>query len=278
MNEQLPYMVEPYAALSEVYARAGFADFAIGILPQCVSFAQTINWAGHRILDLGCGTGQTTWWLAQQGYRVIGIDNNPYMLDQAERYVQGEVEQQRALGAQAQGENVVNDPPDFLEMDIRQFETPLGLVDMALAAGGVLNAIQSLRELEAVFAHVNMTLNAEKLFIFDMRTIRGLAEELGDRDSVVHDNGFNLMVLVQNRFSYETLSNTRRYSIFRQQGLSWQRQDETHIERGYPTQGVAAMLERTGFHVAAVLSPEMTPFDIRYDVYGRVIFVAQKRA
>jgi hypothetical protein len=168
------------------------------------------------------------------------------------------------------------DAPIFAESDMRQFESPIGMVDMVLAIGGVMNAIPSLRELEQTFAQINRTLEPSKLFIFDMRTIRGLANDLGDCDTVTHDNGHSLMLVIRNRFSYETLSSTRHYIVFQQQGLKWDRADETHVERGYPTQAVVAMLQRTGFEVAATLSPDMGPFDMQQDPYGRVVFVAQK--
>lgn len=36
--------------------------------------------AGKRVLDVGCGTGRHTSWLAQQGARVTGVDPSPEML------------------------------------------------------------------------------------------------------------------------------------------------------------------------------------------------------
>jgi hypothetical protein len=173
--------------------------------------------------------------------------------------------------------SVALEPPTFEQADMRQFESPIGAVDMVMAIGGVMNAIQNLRELELTFAQINQVLDTGKLFIFDMRTIRGLANDPGDADTVTADNGHTLAVIIRNRFSYETLSSTRHYMIFRQQGLKWSRTDEIHVERGYPTQAVVAMLQRTGFQSLATLSPAMEPLDGPRDVYGRVVFVAKKQ-
>jgi SAM-dependent methyltransferase len=270
MYDQLPFLVPPYSALAEVYDYAGFSDYARQSIPRYISYAQSIDWAGRRVLDLGCGTGVTTWYIAQQGYRVVGIDSSSRMLAQAQLRGQMQSEEE-------QGESLVFDPPNFVQMDFRQLESPIGSVDMVLAVGGALNAIQSLRELEGTFTLVNKTLDEGKLFMFDIRTIGGLAIELGNYDKIYYDNSFNLSIIIRSQFSFETLSNTRHYMIFQQQGMTWQRQDEIHIERGYPTQGVAAILERAGFEIRAVLTPDMEPFDAQTDPYGRAVFVAQKR-
>jgi len=270
MYEQLPFLVPPYSALADVYDRAGFSDYARQSISRYISYAQSIDWAGRRVLDLGCGTGVTTWYIAQQGYRVVGIDSSASMLAHAQVRGQLQTEEEGSTPA-------VFDPPSFVQMDIRQLESPIGSVDMVLAVGGVLNAIQSLRELESTFTLVNKTLDTGKLFVFDIRTIRGLALDPGHSDRIYYDNNFNLSIIGRSQFSFETLSHTCHYMIFQQQGMAWQRQDEIHVERGYPTQGVSAILERTGFEVRGVLTPDMEPFDVQTDPHGRVVFVAQKR-
>ncbi len=37
----------------------------------------------HTILDIGCGTGQTCYYLDQLGFNVIGLDHNPQMIQHA---------------------------------------------------------------------------------------------------------------------------------------------------------------------------------------------------
>jgi SAM-dependent methyltransferase len=40
----------------------------------------------HRVLEVGCGTGHFTAWLASQGWRVVGLDRAPAMLVEVRRY------------------------------------------------------------------------------------------------------------------------------------------------------------------------------------------------
>ncbi|MFC4638974.1 class I SAM-dependent methyltransferase [Deinococcus hohokamensis] len=41
--------------------------------------------AGLTALDLGCGLGRNTRWLAAQGYQVVGVDLSPYAVEEARR-------------------------------------------------------------------------------------------------------------------------------------------------------------------------------------------------
>ena len=270
MYEQSPFLVSPYSALADVYDRAGLADFTRDHVVNYIDYVQSIDWVGRRVLDLGCGTGVSSWLVAGHDLRVAGIDASSHMLSRAQTRGQQHDEYDRSP--------TVFDPPSFYQMDIRELESPLGEVDLVLAAGGVLNAIQSLRDLETVFRRVHNALEDKKLFVFDMRTIRGLSTASGTGDTVLYDNGYNLMVIVRSQFSFETLSCTQQVIIYQQQGLAWERKDEIHVLRGYPAQGISALLERSGFSVVAVLSPDLVSFDAMFDPEGRAVFVAQKHA
>lgn len=262
MPDTIPALVPPYAALAPVYDRAGYSDYAASVIPGCVDYAIAVmNWAGRRVLDLGCGTGVSSWWLAERGYRVGAIDLSPAMIMQAEAH-------------SLPGEEVPFTPPEFAQMDVRQLESPVGQVDLALAIGGVMNALHSLRDVERVLRRVHAALEPGKPLFFDLRTIQGLAglERTGQDDAF--DNGTDLAITVRDRFSFETLTNTRSYTIWQRAGENWQRSDERHVERGYPIQAIVGLLERTGFGGVAVLTPAMEPFDAQGDVYGRAVLAA----
>lgn len=271
MAEQTPFQVPPYNRLAAIYDRAGLSAYARQQTPRYLALAQSLDWAGRRVLDLGCGTGVSTWLLARQGMRVFGLDSSAEMLAEAAAYGQALAE-----GGGAVGE--VYETPAFLQMDIRHLETPAGPVDLVLAAGGVLNAMPSLRDLEQVFGRVYNALEDGKLFIFDMRTLWGLAASAAQSDRVIFDNGSDLLLIARNHFSYETQRSTVHYTIFAQQGnLTWGRADEVHVERGYPVQGVVALLDRAGFSVLAVLTADLEPFDAQEETSDRAVFVAARQ-
>lgn len=270
MAEQSPFQVPPYSRLAAVYDRAGLSAYARQQVPRYLALAQSLDWAGRRVLDLGCGTGVSAWLLARQGMRVFGLDASAEMLAQAAAQGQAFAEDSEAVAD-------VYEMPAFLQMDIRHLEVPAGPVDLVLAAGGVLNAMPSLRDLEQVFMRVHDALEDGKLFIFDMHTLWGLAASAAQSDRVIFDNGSDLLLIARSHFSYETQRRTVHYTIFAQQGnLTWGRADEVHVERGYPVQGVVALLERTGFAVLSVLSADLEPFDAQEDS-ERVVFVAARR-
>ncbi|MBN1200306.1 MAG: class I SAM-dependent methyltransferase [Anaerolineae bacterium] len=265
MVERMQYEVSAYSALADVYDRAGFSSSTEWNTSQYVAYAQSMDWAGRRIVELGCGTGISARWLAQQGYMVAGIDVSPHMLKQAQ------------INIDQAGQSILI-PPEFHPMDMRVLDSPMGPADMVLAISGVINALANLRELEHTFMRVSHAVEIDKLFVFDVRTIRGLASVHSNGDVIYYDNGEDLMVIVRNYFNFETLSSTRHYIIWRQENNLWLRRDEIHVERGFPIQAIIAMLQRAGFTVITTLNPNLEPFDPHADNSEWVVFFAQKIA
>lgn len=270
MNEQLPFLVAPYEALAPIYDRAGFADFSRRVVLRYIDQAQTLDWAGRRILEIGCGTGAASWMLSERGFRLTGIDASPHMIAQADANAPATDDDDDVI-------MIAQEPPQFEQQDMRQFTSPVGVVDMVIAVDGVINALTSLRELQQTFARVAAALEDGRLFVFDAWTIRGLASALGTRDHIYYSDS-DLLVMAQHTFNFELLTNHVHYMIFQREDNLWARADELHALRAYPVQGIVALLERTGFKTLALLDPEMRPFDEAMDDYGRVVCIAQRMA
>ncbi len=271
MTKSLSFRVEPFAALAEVYVQAGFADYGLDSVATYVNYAQSLNWAGRRVLDVGCGPALTTWWLTENGYRAAGIESSPYLLALAQQIIEAKV-------AEAEANNIMHAPPELVRGSLTQIESPIGAVDLVIAVNGVVNNVLNLQELGQMFAGVWRALEPGKLFMFDVHTLRGLSANAGQPDRVIYDNGTDLTVIARCAFSFETLTNVQNLMIFRRAGECWRRQDEQHVQKGYPVMGIAALLERSNFVVDSILNPDMSPFDAAVDPYGRAVFVARKRA
>ncbi len=80
-------MSDDYAVLAPLYEPLGMAAFAEALTPHLIDYAQSHDWIGRRIVDLGCGTGASVRWLANHGYNVTGIDLSPSMLKIAEQLI-----------------------------------------------------------------------------------------------------------------------------------------------------------------------------------------------
>ena len=248
-----------YAILAPIYNEIGMARFAEVMTPRLIEYAQQRDWLGRRILDLGCGTGASFQWLSRYGYMMTGVDNSPHMLEIARQSL---------------------DQPGFSlkwhQRDIRELDESVGAADMGLALD-VMNELDTLRDLEAVFKGVHRTLGSNKLFIFDMYTIEGLTQAGLSSDSMVHDDKAKLTVFARNEYDYERQMQTRQYMIFQRDGEVWQRHETTRILRAFPVQAVATLLQRSGYSNISVLNLNLETFESGVSHAPRVIFIAEKQ-
>ena len=248
-----------YLYLPEFYEKAGFAQYSEALIPRILTLAQQSDWIGRRVMDLACGIGSAAIWLAHEGFRVTGVDLSNEMLIKARNKAQ-----QAAISS-------VN----WRQQDIRALDYSEGTLDL-VTCFQALNFMQSLRDLEKVFSNAYQALSPDKLFIFDMETIEGMANRWGTRDHVLYDNGQDLLIVVKSAFSYESLANSKHYIIYYDDGGGWQRVEEEHVERGYPLQAIITLLDRAGFHAVRILNADLEPFDPDHDHAERVLFVARK--
>ncbi len=248
-------MNDEYAALAPIYERIGLSNFAAAMTPQIILYAQANDWLGRRVVDLGTGTGVSARWLANRGYNTTAIDSSPDMLEAARQAFSGE-----GLGLR------------WLPGDIRKLND-LHDLDLALALD-TFNELNSLRELEGVFASVYRCLNPGKLLIFDLHTIEGLAKG-GAADEFIHDSD-ELVVFGANQFDYERLASFTAFTVFERAAGTWRRSLASRTRRGFPIQVVSALLARVGFGIMALLDERMSPVDPTAAQAARVIFFAQK--
>ena len=250
-------MAGDYAALAPYYNRIGLGDFATQMTPRLLTYVQQNGWMGRRIVELGCGTGACLIWLAGRGYSVIGVDNVPEILQHA---------QQAIDSASVSGSTV--------EADIRSlgdFER----TDMAIALG-VMNDLDNLRELEAVFKCVQAILTKDRFFVFDMETIEGLTGRGLNEDRTLFEDK-DLIVFSRTRYDFERQICTVVYDLFdRADAKHWNRVQAKQVLRGFPIQAVASLLRRQNFEVLAVVNTSLQTLDLAVSGAPKVVFVSKK--
>ncbi len=247
-------MNDDYAALAPIYDRLGMSSFAESLTSQIVAYAQTNDWVGRRIVDLGCGTGASVRWFATRGFNTTAIDLSSAMLTIAQKSINSD-----GLGLQ------------WLQGDFRAL-ADLQAVDLVVSLD-TLNELNSLRDLELVFSAVHSALNPGKLFVFDLHTIEGLAQRPPIAFAVDNDD---LTVIRVDTFDHERLASSAQFTILERAGYLWRRWSATRTLRGFPIQVVNALLGRAGFGIMALMNDRMEQFDPTTMRAGRVIFFAQK--
>lgn len=180
------------------------------------------------VLDLGCGTGTLTEYLAEKGYDMIGVDNSYDMLD-------------KALQKKEQsGLDIL-----YLCQDMREFEL-YGTVAAVISVCDSVNYITDLEELTGVFSLVNNYLDPEGLFLFDFNTDYKYREVIGER--VIAENREEGSFIWENSYDEESKINEYDLTIFKRiedNGL-FEKTEEVHFQRGYTLLEMKEALEKAG--------------------------------
>lgn len=248
-----------YRILAPLYDTIGLASYAQRMTPRLMDYVlQTLDWVGRRIVVLGCGTGASIEYLSHYPYNVTGIDNSPDMLEVAQRKL-----------------TVPGLSLNWQQLDIRELGNRVGSADLVLAIH-VMNELNSLRDLEAVFTNVHRILEPQKLFIFDMITIQGLTEAGTAVGRMLYDDPNSLTVFAANEYDYERQQQITEYLIFQLHNDGWLRQDAKRVLKAFPVQAVASLLQRNQFTIRAILNDNLESHDPNGSIARRVIFVAEK--
>jgi len=202
------------------------------------------------VLDLACGTGTMTVYLAKKGYDMIGVDISVDMLASAQE--KAYENKQQIL---------------FLRQDMRKLDL-FGTIDAAVCVCDGLNYILKEDELCKVFERVRLFLNPGGVFIFDINTEYKFKELFGNRIFEGKAKG-GAAYEMENKYD-ETTKINEYHVLFYTKGES--EFTETHKQRAYDIDQVMQMLKNAGFSDVEV-THEYTNEPPRADS-PRVTFVA----
>jgi len=217
------------------------------------------------VVDLCCGTGGSSIPFARRGYRVVGVDRSPHMLEVA----------------RLKAADLKLDIP-FLEQDVTSLDldqvartgnpplAPEGF-DLVLSLFDSLNYVLTPDDLEEVFRRVVRALRPGGGFIFDMNSEEKLASM---NNTVTLLEGEEYVLFWRNRFLLPERVWQVTLDGFLRQGEGWERFREVHLEKAHPTAQVrerlqAAGLEVLGLYHAYTLSPVRPGTD-------RIFYVARR--
>ncbi len=176
--------------------------------------------------DLACGTGSVALLLAEEGYRVIGVDMSEEMLTEASRKAQD-------LAA----------PPLFVRQKLQDLRLPRG-VDMAVCALDGLDYILEPAQCAKAIRRVYKALNPGGIFIFDVNTPQKLRAMDGQ---VFLDEDDEVYCVWRGEFDEKTNICSYGMDLFQRRGGLWRRAFEEHREYAYSQEQLTDYLRAAGF-------------------------------
>ena len=208
------------------------------------------------VLDLGCGTGKMTRFLAKEGYDMIGADLSGEMLDIARR-------------KKSPGADIL-----YLNQDMRELEL-YGTVRAVISVCDSVNYITEEKDLLRVFSLVNNYLDPGGIFLFDLNTPYKYRELLAE--NTICENREESSFIWENYYRAEDKTNEYQLTLFVQSQENpelYRKYQEVHQQKAYTLEKIKTLIEKAGLRYVAA-----------YDAYtkkapmytsGRVCVIAQE--
>ena len=210
----------------------------------------------NLVVDLGCGTGTLTELLYQKGYDMIGVDNSESMLNIA-------MEKREKSGSEIL----------YLLQDMRELEL-YSTVGTVVSVCDSVNYILEDEELLTVFSLVNNYLYPGGIFIFDFNTDYKYREVIGD--TTIAENREDCSFIWENLYDPEEELNEYSLTFFvQEEGDSFRRFTEIHLQRGYTVEQMRRLVEQSGMTIVKILDADTR--EAVTDTSERVYIVAREQ-
>jgi SAM-dependent methyltransferase len=205
----------------------GFGHFARGAAPFLLRLLRQEGKTDSLVVDLGCGSGTLAKELCDAGYRVLGFDLSPAMIDIARERV------------------------PTAEFRVRSFlSAKLPRCAAVTAIGEILNYLFDQRNTERAlgqfFCRVHDALDVDGVLIFDVATPGRVT---GDGAQKNYREKGDWAVLVEAEEDKPRRRLTRKITSFRRIGDLYRRDHEVHRLQLFDPPKLARQLRAAGFRV-----------------------------
>ncbi|MGP4074472.1 class I SAM-dependent DNA methyltransferase [Halobacillus sp. K22] len=240
-----------YQQMAQVYDRLmrdapydHWAEFTDKMIKRFLPDAQSI-------VDAGCGTGEVTHRLNEEGYLLTGVDLSEDMLA---------VAQQKGPSAKIQ----------WLHQDITDL-AGLKDVECVISYCDVINYLSDHEDVIRAFRSIYESLCPSGLFIFDVHSIDHIQDNLiGATFAEVYDDLSYIWFCDQGEIENRMIHDL---TFFVQNGPNYERFDEQHVQQGYSSPQLSEWLKQTGFKIQFISAD----FQMEETDSGeRMFFVCQK--
>ena len=246
-----------YAVLAPVYDLLT-AEYAYGPwLGAIERVAREYGLRGHRLLDVGCGTGKSFLPLLERGFDVTACDISPEMVELA----------RHKSGARA----------DVYVADMRRLPV-FGEFDLITCIDDAINHLLDPGEVYEAFANMRENLAPGGLLIFDVNTLAAYRQV---PDVVVEDAD----VLLRWRGGLAELEHPGGEAevvidVFTHEGDGlWSRSLSRQRHRHHPIDELRALAEEAGLEVATVLGQRpgaVLDVELDEELHGKAVFVTRR--
>lgn len=260
---------EPYAPY---YDGSGQLRFAILFAQYLGDLLVRHPVEGRRALDLACGTGTLAVMLADAGWDVVGLDASHAMLALACEKAAMLESPGSATFVQGDMRNFADGGRWMVDGDASSFTLHPSSFDLVTCSYDSVNYLLSEADVLACFQNIACALAPNGLFVADMNT-RYFLEH--DWEPVIISEREGLIQIEQSHFDPTTDCSTLALTGFAGDDMhGYQRFDEVHVERAYPPETVAALLEQAGLRLEAAYDCfTLQPY---YERSQRIAWIARK--
>lgn len=230
-------MSSPYSQLAQIYdslmSDVDYADWAAYLHKLMVAHGVP----GPRVLDLGCGTGTISLFLAQAGYSITGVDLSSDML---------------AIAANKGLEQGFS-PSRWRNQDMRELSFSEQSFDAVVCACDGINYLANLMELEQTLSGIHRCLAPQGLLLFDVHSDYKMRQVFANGQFIQESaEGYCVWTSEFDEASGDCLHEMTIF-VHQKQDL-YRRTDESHKQHYFSPDTLMDALTRTGFELLGVLA------------------------